>query len=61
MIIGATPPQGLGALLSRAPAAPSIAVSGEAASALQAAGFRGARTLAEREGLIFVEGIKPRQ
>jgi ubiquinone/menaquinone biosynthesis C-methylase UbiE len=61
MIIGATPPQGLGALLSRAPAAPSIAMSGEAASALQAAGFRGARTLAEREGLIFVEGIRPRQ
>jgi ubiquinone/menaquinone biosynthesis C-methylase UbiE len=60
MIIGATPPQGFGALLSRAPAAPSIAMSGEAASALQAAGFRGARTLAEREGLIFVEGIKPR-
>jgi len=61
MIIGATPLQGLSALLSRGPAAPSIAVSGEAASALETAGFRGARTLAEREGLIFVEGIRPRQ
>lgn len=61
MIIGATPPQGISALLSRGPAAPSIAMSGEAASALQAAGFRGARTLAEREGLVFVEGIRPRQ
>jgi ubiquinone/menaquinone biosynthesis C-methylase UbiE len=61
MIIGATPPQGFSALLSRGPAAPSIAMSGEAASALEAAGFRGARTLAEREGLIFVEGIRPRQ
>lgn len=60
MIIGATPPQGLSALLSRAPAAPSIALSGEAAAALQQAGFRGARTLAEREGMVFVEGIKPR-
>ena len=61
MIIGATPPQGLSALLSRAPAAPSVALSGEATSALEAAGFRGARTLAEREGLVFVEGIRPRQ
>jgi ubiquinone/menaquinone biosynthesis C-methylase UbiE len=61
MIIGATPLQGISALLSRGPAAPSIAMSGEAASALQAAGFRGARTLAEREGLVFVEGIRPRQ
>lgn len=26
---------------------------------LSAAGFRGVRTLAEREGLIFVEGVKP--
>ncbi len=60
MIIGATPPQGLSALLSRGPAVPSMAISGEAATALEAEGFRGARTLAEREGLIFVEGIRPR-
>jgi len=61
MIIGATPPQGLSALLSRGSTVPSIALSGEAASALEAAGFRGSRTLAEREGLVFVEGIRPRQ
>ena len=61
MIIGATPPKGLSALLSRGPVAPSIAMSGEAASALESAGFRGARTLAERDGLVFVEGIRPRQ
>ena len=60
MIIGSAPRQGLGALLSRAPAVPSIAVAGEATRALEAGGFKGARTLAEREGLVFVEGIKPR-
>jgi SAM-dependent methyltransferase len=34
---------------------------GGAAAQLSAAGFRGVRTLAEREGLIFVEGVKPGQ
>jgi ubiquinone/menaquinone biosynthesis C-methylase UbiE len=60
MIIGATPPQGISALLSRGPAAPSIAMSDEAIKALETEGFRGARTLAAREGLVFVEGIRPR-
>ena len=32
--------------------------SGGAAHALEAAGFRGIRTLAEREGQLFIEGIK---
>ena len=32
----------------------------DAAPALQTAGFRAVRTLAEREGFMFVEGIKPR-
>jgi ubiquinone/menaquinone biosynthesis C-methylase UbiE len=59
MIIGSAPRQGLGALLSRAYNGPSLAASGEATKALEADGFRAARTLAEREGLIFVEGIKP--
>jgi hypothetical protein len=27
---------------------------------LEADGFKSVRTLAEREGLVFVEGIKPR-
>jgi SAM-dependent methyltransferase len=31
---------------------------GGAAALLGAAGFRGVRTLAEREGLVFVEGVK---
>jgi ubiquinone/menaquinone biosynthesis C-methylase UbiE len=38
----------------------SETVSGEgAAPLLSAAGFRGVRILAEREGLVFVEGVKP--
>jgi ubiquinone/menaquinone biosynthesis C-methylase UbiE len=59
MIIGAAPRQGLGALLSRPYSGPSLAASGEAVKALEADGFRAARTLAEREGLVFVEGMKP--
>lgn len=34
---------------------------GGAPARLTAAGFRAVRTLAEREGLIFVEGVKPGQ
>ena len=60
MLIGASPREGLAALLSRGPTTPSLASSGEAATAIAAGGFRGVRTLAEREGLVFVEGIKPR-
>lgn len=60
MIVGTAPRQGLGALLSRAQSGPSLAASGHATRALEADGFRAARTLAEREGLVFVEGIKPR-
>jgi hypothetical protein len=60
MIIGAAPREGLSALLSRGPQAPSIAATGGATAALEAGGFRGVRTLAAREGLVFVEGIRPR-
>src|SRR5262245_1409161 len=60
MIIGAAPRGGLGALLSRAQAGPPFAASGDAGLALQADGFKSVRTLAEREGLVFVEGIKGR-
>jgi SAM-dependent methyltransferase len=60
MIIGQGERQGLAALLSRAPSGPSYVASGQANQALEADGFRGVRTLAEREGLVFVEGIKPR-
>ena len=59
MIIGALPRGGLGALLSRTPSGPPFAAR-DAGAALQADGFKSVRTLAEREGLLFVEGIKPR-
>jgi ubiquinone/menaquinone biosynthesis C-methylase UbiE len=48
--------RGLGALLSRAPVGPLF----DPAPAFQAAGFQSVRTLAEREGLVFVEGIRGR-
>ena len=61
MIIGAVPRGGLGALLSRAHAGPPFAASGDAITALEADGFRSARVLGEREGLVFVEAMKPRE
>lgn len=60
MMIGLGQRQGLAALFSRSPNGPSYVASGEATKALEADGFRGVRTLAERDGLVFVEGIKPR-
>jgi len=60
MIIGAAPRGGLGALLTRAQSGPPFASSGRASQALQADGFKSVRTLAERDGLVFVEAIKPR-
>jgi hypothetical protein len=60
ILIGATPRTGLAALLAAAPATPPFAASGEAHLALSENGFSIVRTLAEREGLVFVEGIKPR-
>jgi SAM-dependent methyltransferase len=61
LVIGAAPRVGLGAWLSRAPSGPPFAASGDAGQALQSGGFKSVRTLAEREGLVFVEGIKPRE
>jgi ubiquinone/menaquinone biosynthesis C-methylase UbiE len=61
MIVGAAARGGLGALISRTQAGPQFVASGDATKALEADGFRSVRTLAEREGLVFVEGIKPRQ
>lgn len=60
MIVGAAPRGGFGALLTRAQSGPPFVASGDANLALEADGFRSVRTLAEREGLVFVEGIKPR-
>ncbi len=61
LIVGAAPRGGFGALLTRAQSGPPFVASGDANKSLQADGFRAVRTLAEREGLVFVEGIKPRQ
>jgi ubiquinone/menaquinone biosynthesis C-methylase UbiE len=60
IVIGSVARTGLAGLLTRAPSAPSFAASGQANQALEAGGFGIVRTLAEREGLVFVEGIKPR-
>lgn len=56
MVIGSTPRTGLGGLLSRAPATPPF----DPTPTLQADVFRTVRTLAERDGYIFYEGLKPR-
>ena len=61
VLIGAVPRGGLGALLTRAQSGPPFVASGQATIALEAEGFKSARLLAEREGLVFVEGIKPRE
>jgi len=60
LLIGAAARVGLGAWLSREPSRPPFAASGDAGQALQAGGFKSVRILAEREGLVFVEGVKPR-
>jgi ubiquinone/menaquinone biosynthesis C-methylase UbiE len=61
LVVGAVPRGGLGAVLSRTQSGPPFVASGDATEALEADGFKSVRTLAEREGLVFVEGIKPRQ
>ncbi len=48
----------LGGLMGGSQADPQYARSGGATHVLDAAGFRAARTLAERQGQQFVEGIK---
>lgn len=60
IFIGSSPRSGLGALVAGARTGSPFVASGAASAALAAAGFRSVRTLAEREGLVFVEGIKPR-
>jgi ubiquinone/menaquinone biosynthesis C-methylase UbiE len=60
IVIGAAPASGLARLVARTPVAASFTASGDANSALAANGFSTVRTLAEREGLVFVEGIKRR-
>ena len=60
IVVGAGPVSGIARLVTRTPAAASLTASGEVNAALAANGFSIVRTLAEREGLVFVEGIKPR-
>jgi len=60
VLLGAVPPSGLARVMTRATPAPPFATSAEAHAALAANGFNLVRTLAERDGLAFVEGIKPR-
>ena len=60
ILVGAAPRAGLARLLTGAPSEPPFVASDAASQALEAGGFRSVRTLAEREGLVFLEGINPR-
>jgi len=60
MIIGAAPRSGLAGILPHGPDGPPFVASGGAGKALEADGFTSVRILATREGLVFLEGIKPR-
>jgi ubiquinone/menaquinone biosynthesis C-methylase UbiE len=55
MVIGRTARGGFGAMLSRRPTTTLDPIP-----SLQVSGFKSVRRLAERDGLVFVEGIKPR-
>lgn len=57
MVIGSTARTGMGALWSRQPVAPPF----DPTATLQADVFRTVRTLAERDGYVFYEGMKPRR
>ena len=59
VVLGGGEPAGLHKLMSKAPASPLVA-SGAVNALLESNGFGIVRTLAEREGLVFVEGLKPR-
>ena len=61
VFIGRSLRGGLGALLTRAQSGPPFVASGGANAALEADGFKSVRTLGEREGLVFVEGINSGQ
>ena len=56
IVIGAAPRGGLGAIFTRTQSGPGF----DAQAALQGEGFRSVRKLAERDGLVFTEGIKGR-
>jgi hypothetical protein len=56
VVIGAAARGGLGALFSRGSPGPPF----NPAPSLEADGFKQVRTLAEKDGLVFVEGVKPK-
>jgi ubiquinone/menaquinone biosynthesis C-methylase UbiE len=60
MILGSAPRAGLGGLLHRGTQGPPFALSGDANKSFLNEGFAMVRTLAERDGLVFVEAVKPR-
>jgi SAM-dependent methyltransferase len=60
VFVGAAPAAGIARLLAMQPSTPSLASSGEANRTIEANGFGIVRTLAERDGQVFIEGIKPR-
>jgi ubiquinone/menaquinone biosynthesis C-methylase UbiE len=60
LVMEVAPRGGLAGLLSRREADSAYAAHGGAERALEAEGFKGARRLAEREGVSFSEAAKPR-
>jgi hypothetical protein len=56
MVLSRAERGGIGAVLSRAQSGPPF----DPQPSLQADGFKAVRLLAEREGLVFVEGLKQR-
>jgi hypothetical protein len=60
MIIGGAASAGLSKLFGGGPVSSSFTTSGAANQTLETHGFKLVRTLAERDGLVFVEGVKPR-
>lgn len=60
MLIGAGQRTGLSKLFGAGHTSPSFVSSGDASRALESQGFRQVRMLAERDGLVFVEGVKAR-
>lgn len=56
MVLGAAARGGLGALLSRTPSGDPF----DPLPSLEADGFKAGRRLAERDGLVFFEAVKPR-
>jgi ubiquinone/menaquinone biosynthesis C-methylase UbiE len=57
LVVGTAPRSGIGGWFARTPDTPQF----DPSPGLQAGGFKSVRTLAEREGLVFIEGIKPRR